>query len=241
MDEGVPAAEHQKQRGRRSGPATPDKLLRAGREVFAEHGWQGTTVEMIVQAAGVSRGSFYVYFENKHEIFTRVFEPLMDELFGRAAARRPGASIFSRLEAGNRGVLELWQRAPAMMMTLTNAAQIDPVIGARYEAMRQRFISRTATALERHRAAGITYDVDPPFAAAALAGMVTAFAGRQYGPAASRPGGSRDVISMSYGLTALWYHAVYNQAAPAIPDEVTYRGGLPREELEAQALNADLM
>lgn len=239
-DEPAAPPDAAKPRERRNG-TTGDRLLRAGREMFARHGWQGTTVEMIVQAAGVSRGSFYVYFENKHEIFNRVFEPLMDDLFGRAAARRPGESIFSRLEAGNRGVLELWERAPAMMYSLANAAQFDQVIGSRLEAMRQRFISRTATALERHRREGITYDVDPPFAAAALAGMVTAFAGRQFGPHASRPGGNRDVISMSYGLTALWYHAVYSPAAPAIPDEATYRASLPDEELADRDYNYELL
>jgi AcrR family transcriptional regulator len=208
---------------RRNDRGTLDKLLKAGREMFERYGWRDTTVEMIVQQAGVSRGSFYVYFENKHDIFMRVFEPLMDDLFARASARRAGSSIFSRLEIGNRGILELWHEIPEMMGCLTDAARIDPVIGARHEAMRQRFISRAATALARHKAEGITHDIDPSLAAAALAGMVTDFAIRQFSANGSRPGGDRDLVRMSYDLTRLWYQAVYTTKAPPIPDEAWYR------------------
>jgi AcrR family transcriptional regulator len=56
--------------------AQPDRralasLLAVGEDVVARCGFQGTRVDDVVEAAGVSHGAFYRYFENKDE-FVRV-------------------------------------------------------------------------------------------------------------------------------------------------------------------------
>ena len=48
---------------------TRERLLDAARVVFARHGYLDTNVEHIITEAGVSRGSFYTYFESKTELF----------------------------------------------------------------------------------------------------------------------------------------------------------------------------
>ena len=40
----------------------------AGRKVFVERGYHRTRVSDVVEAAGVSRGAFYRYFENKDQL-----------------------------------------------------------------------------------------------------------------------------------------------------------------------------
>ena len=45
-----------------------DALLEAGRDVIVSRGYQGTRVDDVVAAAGVSHGAFYRYFENKDEL-----------------------------------------------------------------------------------------------------------------------------------------------------------------------------
>ena len=63
---------------RRSHPGRPpgkraakarQNLLDAARAAFDQHGYADTTVEHIVNRAGVARGSFYTYFESKTDIF----------------------------------------------------------------------------------------------------------------------------------------------------------------------------
>ena len=56
-------------RGRRR-----DKLLRVARDVFEEDGFDGASVSRIVEGADVSRGTFYLYFESKEDIFRTLAE-----------------------------------------------------------------------------------------------------------------------------------------------------------------------
>jgi AcrR family transcriptional regulator len=51
-----------------SASATVEQLLRAGAEVFATTGYAGSNVDQILTAAGLSRRTFYKYFENRLEL-----------------------------------------------------------------------------------------------------------------------------------------------------------------------------
>jgi AcrR family transcriptional regulator len=44
-------------------------LLESAKKLFSENGYAGTTVGMIAAYAGVSTGTFYIYFESKTEVF----------------------------------------------------------------------------------------------------------------------------------------------------------------------------
>ena len=61
-------------------------LLEAALEVFVAKGYPATTISEIVRAAGVTQGTFYLYFENKAEIFSVLLreyrELLIADLFG---------------------------------------------------------------------------------------------------------------------------------------------------------------
>ena len=45
------------------------RLLDAGAEALAESGYHGTRVDDVVRFAGVSHGTFYLYFSNKEDLF----------------------------------------------------------------------------------------------------------------------------------------------------------------------------
>jgi AcrR family transcriptional regulator len=51
-----------------AGRRTREVLMEAGRKVFVERGYHGAHVSDLVEAAGVSRGAFYRYFESKDEL-----------------------------------------------------------------------------------------------------------------------------------------------------------------------------
>ena len=52
--------------------ATRRELLGAALEVFGEQGYAPTTISDIVSAAGVTQGTFYLYFTNKADIFSEL-------------------------------------------------------------------------------------------------------------------------------------------------------------------------
>lgn len=57
------------------------RLEAAGLAGFLEDGFTGASVERIAEAADVARGTFYLYFRDKEELFTllldRMFQPLL--------------------------------------------------------------------------------------------------------------------------------------------------------------------
>lgn len=56
-------------RWRRRPAERPDEILSAALEVFAEQGLAGARVEDIAARAGVSKGTVYLYFPGKEELF----------------------------------------------------------------------------------------------------------------------------------------------------------------------------
>jgi AcrR family transcriptional regulator len=51
------------------GRATRDHLVAVATGLFAEHGYDATSIEMVLAEAGVSRGSLYHHFPNKQALF----------------------------------------------------------------------------------------------------------------------------------------------------------------------------
>lgn len=69
---------------------TRARILRAAVRLFQKHGYRRTSVDEVVRAAGVGKGTVYLHFENKSELllqalieekkqFIRPFLPLLEE------------------------------------------------------------------------------------------------------------------------------------------------------------------
>lgn len=82
--------------------------------VFAECGVANTAVSDIVKAAGVSQGSFYLYFDTKEEIILAVAEQMVAGMVAaiESAVAQPGLSAVERLLA-MLGVLTGFDSDPA--------------------------------------------------------------------------------------------------------------------------------
>lgn len=62
------------------------EITRAATEVFARKGFQGASVDDVAEAAGVSKGTLYGYFENKEELFYATFEAFQGEVIAQCEA-----------------------------------------------------------------------------------------------------------------------------------------------------------
>jgi len=56
------------------GQATRDQLVTEATRLFAERGFDATSVEAVLDAAGVSRGSLYHHFKSKEALFEAVLD-----------------------------------------------------------------------------------------------------------------------------------------------------------------------
>lgn len=65
------------------------QILERALEVFAEQGYHGASISDVVKAAGVARGTFYLYFDSKEAIFL----DLLDELLATLRASVGGMDV----------------------------------------------------------------------------------------------------------------------------------------------------
>jgi AcrR family transcriptional regulator len=73
-------------------------ILKAARKVFARRGFEGATMDEVAEACSIAKGTLYLYFKSKRQIYMGVFKEdlqLLRETSGRAidAAKTPGEKI----------------------------------------------------------------------------------------------------------------------------------------------------
>jgi AcrR family transcriptional regulator len=66
--------------------ARPDEILAAALEVFVERGYAATRLDEVASRAGVSKGTLYLYFENKEELFKAVVRTSILPMLANAEA-----------------------------------------------------------------------------------------------------------------------------------------------------------
>lgn len=89
--------------------STRRRILDAALALFAEHGYERTSVRMIAEAANVAQGLLYSYFDGKHGLLHAIFAESMADVrqsFDIADAAPPG----ERLERLIRGAFEVLER-----------------------------------------------------------------------------------------------------------------------------------
>jgi AcrR family transcriptional regulator len=84
------------------GEATRGQLISIARRLFAERGYEDTSIETVLREAGVSRGSLYHHFPGKEALFEAVAEDVETSVGEQtlAAARGAGGPV-DALRAGS--------------------------------------------------------------------------------------------------------------------------------------------
>jgi len=77
-----PMTEQQAASGKRAaqGRATRGQLIEVATRLFAEHGYEGTSIEAVLSAAGVSRGALYHHFAGKEALFEAVVSAVSEQV-----------------------------------------------------------------------------------------------------------------------------------------------------------------
>lgn len=69
--------------------ATRARILESATALFAARGFDATSTEAILEAAGISRGALYHHFDTKQAIFEAVFRETSDQAIARAMRGAP--------------------------------------------------------------------------------------------------------------------------------------------------------
>jgi TetR/AcrR family transcriptional regulator len=82
-------------RWRRRSEARPGEIVQAALDLFVEKGFSSTKMDEIAQRAGVTKGTVYLYFPSKDDLFRAVVEEMMGsnlESAERLVAEHTGSS-----------------------------------------------------------------------------------------------------------------------------------------------------
>jgi AcrR family transcriptional regulator len=107
------------------GQATRDQLLSAATRLFAEHGYDGTAIEAVLQEAGVSRGALYHHFANKEALFEAVLEAVEHDIAQAVlAAAGSAADPVDGLRAGAFAWLDFARDPVVQQIALIDAPSV---------------------------------------------------------------------------------------------------------------------
>ena len=91
-------------------------LLEAAAEVFARNGYHGTSVDMVAEAAGYTKGAVYSNFESKEELFLALLEARLEDSLGSMQDVMDTAAPEDRPAAFGRRRSEIAQWEPQWFM-----------------------------------------------------------------------------------------------------------------------------
>ena len=120
--------------------ATRQRLLEAAVACLAEHGWAGSTVSVVAERAGVSRGAAQHHFPTREDLFTAAVEYVAEErstalraLFpqGTTADRRTVVAALVDLYTGPlfRAALHLWVAASNEDQLRARVTELEARVG----------------------------------------------------------------------------------------------------------------
>lgn len=158
-------------------PVSRDALLAAALELFLERGFSATRVEDIARRADVGKGSIYLHFRTKEELFQAVVDAGLLSRLEQAeqlSAGFSGSATELLQTLLNNNLLEFWGSASSGIPKLVIAeAEQFPDIAADYY---RRITVRTRRILERILQRGIDQGeyrlMDVPYTARCILGAL---------------------------------------------------------------------
>ncbi len=154
-------------------PYSADTILDVAVRVFRERGYEGSSLEQIARAAGITKASIYYHVRSKEELLARGVGRALDSLFAvldEPEARR-GAAV-DRLRHLVRRTIEITvERLPevALLIRVRGNTRVERRVLERRREF-DRIVSEAM--VEAQREGGLRADIDPRLATRLIFGML---------------------------------------------------------------------
>src|SRR5919197_277684 len=197
-------------RAARNDSALRQAILAATEDLLYERTFDELRVEDILEAAQISRGSFYLYFESRHAVLAE----LVRNAFGEVTAsswpwvdhepdRPVRETLVHAVEVGR----AMWRKHGPVLRAMVESWRSDPVLTDLWFEIMEGFIARTAERIEEARARGQAPAgrADPQV----LAGLLAWMGERVHYLATLGYPRFADEESFMKALAEVWYLAVF--------------------------------
>lgn len=142
-----------------------EQILVSARNVFAKLGYARATVEDIVKEAGVARGTFYLYFEDKREALEELIDRFAVQIGGaiiRIVTDDPKNPVAEQVLENIRGILGVCLQERAMTKILfTDAVGVDPEFQRKLATFYDGVVLLLTESLRDGQALGVVADGEP--------------------------------------------------------------------------------
>jgi AcrR family transcriptional regulator len=151
-------------------PAVPkaerrQQILTAARDTFAKRGYHQTTIDDIVAQAGVARGTFYLYFEDKRAVFSDLIDRFAQQLtmaIVHIATDEKSRSVAEQVRDNIRGIIGTCLAERSMTKILfTDALGVDPAFDRKLANFYDSVVGLLTESLKEGQGLGIVRDGEP--------------------------------------------------------------------------------
>lgn len=141
------------------------QILGVARKEFARRGYHSTTIEDIVAAAGIARGTFYLYFADKRGVFEELVDRFSARL-GMAILRvdpnDPGRSVVDQIKENTRRVLSACLEDQMMAkIFMADTMGVDEAFDRKLLGFYDEVTKLFVESLTEGQALGLVRDGDP--------------------------------------------------------------------------------
>ncbi|MFD7080135.1 TetR/AcrR family transcriptional regulator [Streptomyces sp. NPDC002181] len=137
----------------RSRQAVVASIFDTAMRLFAEQGYEATTIAQIAKEAGISQRSLFRYFGTKEDIVCGEQEELGELLRSTVEAQPAGATAWEALRAGFEVLMEA-HGDPGQLLEITTLIFDTPPLRARYTQKRLRWQELVQPAVTARMPAG---------------------------------------------------------------------------------------
>ncbi|MEM9188788.1 MAG: TetR/AcrR family transcriptional regulator [Myxococcota bacterium] len=151
-------------------------ILKTALDVFAAKGYHQTRVSDIIDAAGIARGTFYLYFPSKSAIFHELLDQLLDEvrstLVGVDTSKDAPPLQDQLFEALMFIVQTVEQHRPLTKIIFREAPGLDDEANRKLREFYRYLHQFMAESLQNGQKLGVIRDLDSEIVASCILGSV---------------------------------------------------------------------
>ena len=170
--------------GRRTGRPTlqdaslkSERLMTVATDYFVEHGFNGSTIDAIAQAADMGKQAVYTRFTDKERLFNAVIQRLKEKAVFTEMPSDDGSPVAQGLPRRIRAIFEDANRPYSMTVSklaIREGRRFPELVPLMLEGTAERYTRPLAAYLEARKAAGELRDIDTLEAAGMCVDLILA-------------------------------------------------------------------
>jgi TetR/AcrR family transcriptional regulator, ethionamide resistance regulator len=198
----------------RKGDLKEQAILDTAERLLEKQSFDEIAVEELARGAGISRPTFYFYFESKQAVLRLLVERVTEEAFASSdwltgENDTPEEALKSGIEAG----AQLWREHGAVLRAGFDTWGAVPELREFWEEITDRFIEAAAEQIKRARRARLAPEGPP--SAKALATTLIRMSERCYYTASLGSGPALTDRELTSTLTTVFLRAIYGTDQPS--------------------------